>query len=190
MTTNLLKGVNLYLIGMMGSGKTTVGQILAQRLGYRFFDTDAVVEQAIGQSISQFFAAEGEAAFRKLETQVLAELAPYTRMTIATGGGIVLQRENWSYLRHGIILWLDVPLEQIEYRLAHDTSRPLLQGSELRIKLQTLMEQRRSLYAQADVHLVCRPEETPGQVADRAIEQIQAVLRSEASAPENLPSDE
>lgn len=177
--SDFLKGVNLYLIGMMGSGKTTVGRLLAEQLGYRFFDTDTVIEQVAKQSVSQIFAADGEAIFRQLETQVLAELSAYTRLTIATGGGIVLKRENWSYLHHGIVVWLDVPIAQLLERLQNDATRPLLQTADPAVQLQDLMAQRRSLYAQADVHVVCTSNESPEQVAARTIEQIKQVLKPE-----------
>lgn len=164
---------------MMGSGKTTVGKLLAQQLGYRFFDTDAVIEQVAKQSISEIFATEGEAAFRQLETQVLAELSSYTRLTIATGGGIILKPENWSYLHHGIVVWLDVPIAQLLDRLQTDQTRPLLQTADPAAKLQELMAQRRSFYAQADVHVVCIQTESPEQVAARTIAQIKQVLKPE-----------
>lgn len=82
---DFLKGTNIYLVGMMGAGKSTLGKILAHTLNYRFADTDAVIEQVTGQTISTLFAQEGESAFRALETQVLGQLATYTRMAIATG---------------------------------------------------------------------------------------------------------
>ena len=179
--TDLLKGVNLYLIGMMGVGKTTLGKLLAAKLNYRFFDTDAVVEQAAGQSIAEIFAQSGEDSFRQLETQVLSELCAYKALTIATGGGIVLRRENWSYLRHGIVLWLDVPLEQLQQRLQSDTTRPLLQAANRTAQLQALLEQRQSLYAQADVHVRCEVSESPATIADRAIDLIQQSLKSTSS---------
>lgn len=180
MVNNLLKGVNLYLIGMMGSGKTTVGRLLANELGYRFFDTDEVIEQAAGRSINDIFAQDGETAFRELETQVLAQLAPYTRMAIATGGGIVLQRMNWSYLRHGIVVWLDVPVEQLYERLKADQTRPLLQTPDPLKTLQTILNQRQNLYAQADAHIVVQPNETPEAIASRTLDEIRQVLRPEA----------
>lgn len=180
--SELLKGVNLYLIGMMGSGKTTIGRILAERLSYRFFDTDAVIEQVAGHPITQIFAESGEPEFRSLETKVLAELSAYTRLTIATGGGIILKRENWSYLRHGIVVWLDVPLDAIQTRLQGDTSRPLLQTEDLPMKLQSLLEQRQSLYAQADVRVTYQVGEMPEQIADRVLEQIRLVIKPETLA--------
>ncbi len=161
----------------MGSGKTTVGQHLAAHLDYRFFDTDTVVEQVAKQPIRELFAQSGEAEFRTLESQVLAELSAYTRLAIATGGGIVLKRKNWSYLRHGIIVWLDVPVEQLQRRLQADTTRPLLQEADPLTTLQALLAQRESLYAQADVHVCVAEDETPEQVATRAIALIQRVLK-------------
>lgn len=173
----LLKGVNLYLVGMMGAGKTTVGRLLANQLDYRFVDTDAVISQYAGKSITQLFAEEKEAAFRHLESQVLAQVCAYTNLAIATGGGIVLRRENWSYLHHGLVVWLDVPVELLYARLADDTTRPILQGTDLLAKLQTLLEQRQSLYAQADLRVTVSNEETPEQIATRVLEKIPSVLK-------------
>lgn len=174
---SLLKGVNLYLIGMMGTGKTTVGRLLAGRLGYGFVDTDAIVEQLSGKTISQLFAEQGEVAFRQIETKVLAEVCAYTHLAIATGGGIVMRQENWSYLHHGLIVWLDVPVEQLYVRLASDTTRPLLQDSDPLEKLRSLLEQRQPLYAQADLRITPSAQETPEQLAIRVLEEIPKVLK-------------
>lgn len=167
----------------MGAGKTTVGRLLAEELGYRFFDTDALIEQvAKGKSINEIFTTEGEAAFREMESQVLAELSTYTKLAIATGGGIVLQRKNWSYLQHGLVVWLDVPVELLIERLAEDATRPLLKDADPRRKLEMLLEQRRSLYAQADIKVTQQAGETPEQVAKRVIEAIPSVIKP-ASVP-------
>lgn len=174
-----LQGTNLYLIGMMGSGKSTIGQLVAQSLGYRFFDTDKVIEQATGQTINQIFATTGEAEFRQLETQVLAELSAYTRLVIATGGGIVAQPRNWSYLRHGLVIWLNVPLEVLYGRLKKDTSRPLLQTADPLAKLQLLLQERRSLYAQADLEMMVNPDELAEQVAERMLVELPNILKAE-----------
>jgi shikimate kinase len=177
------KKVNLYLIGMMGAGKSTIGELLAQELGYRFLDTDAVIAAAAGQPITEIFATSGEAAFRELETQVLGQVAAYQQMAIATGGGIVLQRQNWSYLRHGIVIWLDVPLDLLCDRLQNDSTRPILQGVDLRQTLQTLLEQRQHLYAQADVRIVTGADESPPQLAIRVLEEIKKSLKPEVRPP-------
>ncbi len=175
--SSLLKGVNLYLIGMMGSGKTTVGRLLAQQLSYGFVDTDNIVVQAAGKSINQIFAESGEAAFRQLEGDVLAQVCAYTKLTIATGGGIILQRENWGYLHHGLIVWLDAPVELLYTRLLEDTTRPLLQDVDPKGKLRSLLEQRTPLYSQADLRIPISEEETPAQIAAKVIEIIPGVLK-------------
>ena len=162
----------------MGAGKTSVGSLLAQHLNYRFFDTDALIEQVARQSINEIFANSGEDAFRQLESQVLGEISAYTKLTIATGGGIVLRRENWSYLHHGLIVWLDVPVEVLIARLAEDTTRPLLQNADPKGELERLLEQRQRLYAQADIQITVEAGETPEQVARRAIDLIPSVLKS------------
>jgi shikimate kinase len=182
--SNFLKGVNVFLVGLMGSGKTTVGRLVAEALGYRFFDTDGVIEQVAGQSVRNIFAAQGESGFRDLETQVLAELAGYTRLAIATGGGIILRQENWSYLRQGVVVWLDVPLEVLQERLQADTTRPLLQGHDLGLKLQTLQAERQSLYAQADVRVEYQPEESLEALAVRVITQIRQVIKPPLTPPD------
>jgi shikimate kinase len=181
LVSSLLQGVNLYLIGMMGAGKTTVGQLLAKHLGYGFLDTDSVITQSAGRSINQLFAEEGEAAFRQLESDVLAQVCAYTRLTIATGGGIILRTENWSYLHHGLVVWLDVPVELLYTRLAEDTTRPLLQDADPQGKLRSLLEQRTPLYSQADLKITVREEETPEDIANRVIEEIPSVLKPQVS---------
>jgi shikimate kinase len=118
-----------------------------------------------------------------LETNVLAELAAYTRLAIATGGGIVLKQDNWSYLHHGVIVWLDVSLETLQSRLQEDTTRPLLQETDLTTKLQTLLQQRQSLYAQADVHILCDRDAFPEQVVEQVLEGIQRVIKPTVTPP-------
>lgn len=181
----LLKGLNIYLIGMMGAGKTTVGQLLAQQLQYRFFDTDVLLSQVAGQSVSEIFASSGEDTFRELESKVLSELSAYTYLVAATGGGIVLRRENWSYLQQGLVVWLDVPIEILTVRLESDKSRPLLQDGNLVTKLESLWEQRQKLYAQADLRITIDGEETPEQIALRVVQTIPQVLKSKPIPPDN-----
>jgi shikimate kinase len=178
---HFLKGCNLYLIGMMGSGKTTIGQILAPQLEYRYFDTDTLIEQVVGQSIAEIFAESGEAAFREIETKVLSELCAYTHLVVATGGGIIKQQQNWSYLQHGVVVWLDVPVEQLYQRLQGDTTRPLLRDPDPMGKLRSLLDQRQSLYAQADVRVIVGPEDTPEQIATAVLGEIAKILKHQAN---------
>ncbi len=170
--SNILKGLNIYLIGMMGSGKTTVGQEIAKELKYRFFDTDAVVEAIAKKPISEIFQQEGEPYFRDLETKVLAELSTYTRSVISTGGGIIQQQINWSYLRQGLIVWLDVELEILKKRIARDETRPLAD------KLESLLKTRLPLYAQADLAIATKAEQTHSEISTKIIEAIPTVIKS------------
>ncbi|OUL36400.1 shikimate kinase [Nostoc sp. T09] len=179
--SSLLQGVNLYLIGMMGSGKTTVGRLLAKHLGYGFVDTDDVIVQAARKSINQLFAESGEAVFRQLESDVLAQVCAFTKLTIATGGGIVMRQENWSYLHHGLIVWLDAPVQLLYSRLQEDSTRPLLQDVDPQGKLRSLLEQRQRLYSQADLHITISAGETPEQIATRVVEAIPSVLKKPVS---------
>ncbi len=177
MVNNLLQGINLYLIGMMGAGKTTVGRLLARQLEYGFVDTDDLIEKAAKRTINQLFAEEGEATFRQLESDVLAQVCAFTKLTVSTGGGIIMRRENWSYLHHGLIVWLDVPVEILYSRLTEDTTRPLLQEADPKGKLRSLLEQRQPLYAQADLRITIGEEETPEQITTRVLETIPSVLK-------------
>lgn len=181
--TDLLKGANLYLIGMMGSGKTTVGTLLAQQLGYSFMDTDTVIEQVTKQSIPDFFAQHGEAEFRRIETQVLEQVAAYVRMVIATGGGLAAQVENWSHLQHGIVVWLDVDPQTLYQRLQGDRTRPLLQAEDPYQRLTELLDQRRSRYSQADVTVTIPANESPEETAERVLEAVRSVLKTAPATP-------
>jgi shikimate kinase len=162
---------------MMGSGKTTVGRLLAKHLGYGFVDTDDVIVQAAGKSINKLFAESGEAVFRQLESDVLAQICAFTKLTIATGGGIVMRQENWSYLHHGLIVWLDAPVELLYSRLQEDSTRPLLQDIDPQGKLRSLLEQRQRLYSQADLHITISAGETPEQIATRVVAAIPSILK-------------
>ena len=175
---DLLRGLSICLIGMMGTGKTTVGEILARKLNYRFFDTDVLLEQVASRTIAEIFANEGEEKFRDWESQVLRELAACTKSVIATGGGIVLRPINWSYLHYTLVIWLDAPVEVLAQRLLGDEARPLLQQGDLALRLQSLLEQRRSLYGQADLHILINAGQTPEAIAQEIIRQIPSVLKS------------
>jgi len=138
---------NVYLVGLMGAGKTTVGKALARHLGYRFLDSDHEVEVRTGVSLATIFEIEGEDGFRKREGQVIAELADLKRHVVATGGGSVLRPENRLVLRaSGTVVYLDVPLNTLYERTRHDRKRPLLQVKDPRQKLRDLLAERDPLY--------------------------------------------
>ena len=174
---DLLKGINVFLVGMMGTGKTTVGNLLARQLGYSFVDTDEVIEKTTGKTINQIFADEGEENFRQIESEVLSQLSAHTKLIVATGGGIVLRRFNWSYLHHGMVIWLDAPVDVLMARLQNDTTRPLLQNGNPAQVLQTLLDQRKNLYAEADLHIRISANDTPEQIVSRIIAEIPDVLK-------------
>lgn len=176
-----LKKTNLYLVGMMGVGKTTIGRKLANRLGYRFLDTDALIEQSTGKSVTALFESEGEATFREIETQVLSQVTTHTSLVVATGGGIVTEQMNWSYLHHGVVIWLDVPVPVIVSRLSGDSSRPLLQGVDLSTKLTELLTARQRQYAQADIRIGYEGR-SMGKTCDRILTAIENRLRTDSIA--------
>lgn len=140
---------------------------MAKRLGYRFFDTDTLIEQVTTQSIPNIFQTSGEEGFRTLESQVLDKLAPYTRLVVSTGGGIVLRSENWGYLQQGVVAWINVPLEELQRRLQGNQNRPLLQREDWQEQLAHLLATRRRLYEAADIHLNVSAGESPKVICDR-----------------------
>ena len=172
-----LAGRSLYLVGMMGSGKTSTGRPLAERLGYGFVDADAVIEQAAGCSIPDIFDRDGEAGFRSLESQVLSAISQRHSLVVATGGGVVTQPENWGMLHSGIVIWLDVMPDQLLQRLnADSTVRPLLQTADPEAALNALLNERRPLYAEADLTVVIN-DETPEAVADGILQLVPSLLK-------------
>jgi len=177
-----LEGLNLYLVGMMGSGKSTAGRHLAQQLGYRFLDADSSLEQVAGRPIPEIFATDGEAEFRRLEAAVLNQIASWHSLVVATGGGVVTQPQNWGQLHQGVVIWLDAPEALLLQRLSADpTPRPLMEAPDPAARLAELLEQRRPLYAQADLHI-----EQDGRPADQVAAQILKALPSvikQRSAP-------
>jgi shikimate kinase len=135
------------LIGMPGSGKTTVGRQLARRLGLPFIDSDQEIEQRIRCPIRAFFEREGEAAFRDVEESVLQELTQGAAGVLATGGGAVLRPSNRERLRAGgQVIYLRSTTEELFRRVRHDSNRPLLQVADPMARLRSLYEERDPLY--------------------------------------------
>ena len=144
---------NIYLVGPMGSGKTTIGQRLAKLLGLRFLDCDHELETQTGASVGLIFDVEGEEGFRARETRMLEELTKRSGVLVATGGGVVLREENRKMLSEtGLVVYLRTPVNQQLRRLGRDRSRPLLQTPDRKQKLSLLAEQRNPLYREiADI---------------------------------------
>ena len=157
---------NIILCGFMGTGKSSVGRILAERLGWQFVDTDALIEQREGRTVSAIFAGDGEAKFRDLESALAAELMNYHHTVIATGGGIVLKAENRASMdRAGLVICLDAPADEIVKRLAQFTDRPLLAGANPAARVAELLAQRKTAYGAIQQH-VDTSDRSPEQVAD------------------------
>jgi shikimate kinase len=148
----LLSG-NLIFVGMMGSGKTTVGRALARHLGKGFVDSDEEIQKRTGVNIPYIFDVEGESGFRQRESAVLADLVKRDNMVLATGGGVVLEEQNRTLLEQsGIVVYLRANVNDLWHRTRHDRNRPLLQTNDPYGKLMELYQQRDPLYRQvADI---------------------------------------
>ncbi len=144
---------NIYLVGLMGAGKTTIGKVLARRLSYSFIDSDHEIARRTGVSVPTIFEIEGEEGFRKREAQIIAEIAALDTQVVATGGGVVLRPENRQLLlSNGLVVYLNVPLHTLYERTRHDKNRPLLQVQDPLQKLKELHIQRDPLYREvADI---------------------------------------
>ncbi len=145
---NLKNQNHIILIGPMGAGKSTVGSILAHKLGVGFYDVDNELEKCCGVSVNLIFEIEKEKGFRKRETQMLSKLLKKPPAIIATGGGIIVTPENIALLKqsHAVIIYLKTDVKQQLYRLRKDKKRPLLQCDDRKLKLQQMAQIRNPLY--------------------------------------------
>ena len=140
---------NIFLVGMMGAGKTTVGKLLAQHSGKTFVDSDEEIQRRTGVTIPHIFDVEGEAGFRQREANVIQALVKLDNIVLATGGGAVLSEQNRDALRcNGIVVYLKSSVHDLWQRTRHDHNRPLLQTADPRARLKDLYEQRDPLYTQ------------------------------------------
>jgi shikimate kinase len=138
---------NIVLVGFMGSGKTSIGRLVAQELGFQFIDTDAVIVERTGMQVAEIFELYGEVWFRAEESATLRSLGIVNRAVISTGGGIVLREENRALLGElGLVVWLTASEEVIYERVARNKKRPLLQTANPRETVQALLAARRPLY--------------------------------------------
>jgi len=174
---------HLYLVGNMGSGKTTVGRLVAQRLQLPFYDLDQQIEQATGQTIANLFAQRGEQAFRELECDMLTQTIFVPRGVIATGGGVVLNERNRRLMRHrGWVIYLRASPETLWQRLQHTTDRPLLRTELPYETLQAIAQAREPLYQEAD-WVIDTDALCPEEVADAIVR----VLKPTPDAPLVIP---
>ena len=158
-----IQGVNVYLVGMPGSGKTTLGRMLAEGLNYRWMDLDQFIEQKLGKTATKVFEEDGEETWRKQETLGMGALQTYVQTVVSTGGGIMQRKENFPFLHSGLIVWLDLPPDGIIARLQASgeiAKRPLLkQAADPVAVLRELYDARKTNYALADVRVVLRAED-------------------------------
>lgn len=164
---------NIYFVGMMGTGKTSVGRHLARSLKRDFFDSDQIIEARAGVSISWIFDLEGEEGFRNREQTVISELTALAGIVLSTGGGAVLRLENRRLLRsRGCVIHLHGPVEQLHRRLSRDRGRPLLQKGGRKDTLRRLWAERSGLYEE-----VCDYRFLSGGGAKPLADKIEATLR-------------
>jgi shikimate kinase len=154
----------IVLVGAPGSGKSTVGALLAERLGVTFRDADAVIVERAGKSIAEIFADDGESVFRTLEEEIAAELVPLPGV-LSLGGGAVLSAATREALRGHQVVWLRVGLTQSVKRVGLDTARPLLLGN-VRGRLLRLLNERAALYNEVATEVVDTDDTTPAEVVE------------------------
>lgn len=164
---------NIFLVGLMGAGKTTVGKMLAKHLGKTFYDSDHEIEKRTGVKIPLIFEIEGEAGFRARESTAIDELTQYDQIVLATGGGAVLNQKNREALsQRGTVIYLRASVEDLWQRTRHDKNRPLLQTQDPQEKLRELFAQRDPLYQEvADIII-----DTSKQTVQSLVQQLEQKL--------------
>lgn len=168
---------NIALIGFMGTGKSTVGRLVAEQLKFDLLDTDALIEERSGKKITEIFAKNGEPAFRELESQLVEELSKRTRVVISTGGGLPTNPANLASLKtHALVVCLWANPENIFARVREQSHRPLLNDPDPLGKIRSLLASREQFYKQADV-LLNSDLRSAREVAQQVINQFRLVTR-------------
>ena len=171
----LAKNNNIFLIGPMGSGKTSVGKIIAKALAKEFHDTDQEIEANTGVDISYVFDVEGETGFRKREEKLVEVITQKKNIVLATGGGAIESENNRRCLaNNGFVIYLETSLEDQVLRAKPSRKRPLLQNVEPKKKLQELMQKRKSLYESIADTIVKTEGHNPHSLAKQVIENFDA----------------
>lgn len=163
---------NIYFIGLMGAGKTTIGRLLAKQMGREFYDSDHEIERKTGVKIPLIFELEGEVGFRKRETTAIEELSQLDKVVVATGGGAVLLEENRNHLKNtGKVIYLRAQVGDLYQRTRNDKSRPLLQGANPKLKLEQLYKARDPIYTALADYIVDTGAQSAIDITNR-IEQL------------------
>jgi shikimate kinase len=169
---------NIALVGFMGTGKSTVGQLVASMLHFKFLDTDEMIERMAGKRISDIFTSDGEARFREYESQVVQQLKELDHSVFATGGGLITNPENLASLKqHSLLVCLWCSPEMIVKRVGHQSHRPLLRVENPLERVRTLLNERAPFYRQADV-LLSSEFRKPREVATHVVHQFRSVTRA------------
>ena len=167
---------NLILVGMMGSGKTTMGRALAKHFGKEFVDSDEAVQQRTGVTIPHIFDVEGEPGFRMREAAALAELVKRDGLVIATGGGAILDESNRALMQqNAIVIYLKASVHDLWQRTRHDRNRPLLQTDDPHAKLTELFQQRDELYQQVADLVIHSGKQSAHSVMLLLVNEIEAL---------------
>jgi len=161
---------NIYLVGFMGSGKSTVGKILAERLNMNFVDIDKLIEEKEGMKIKDIFEQKGESYFRELERKQIEAIVNQERLVVSTGGGLGANLDNMNLMKkNGDVVWLDVSLNTALDRLKNDQDRPLLKQPKEKIK--QLFEERKNVYRLANIRINA-DKKTPSQIVEEILTKI------------------
>ena len=164
---------NIFLVGLMGAGKTSVGRQLARRLGKTFYDCDHEIERATGVKVAVIFEIEGETGFRAREAKTLAELVKHRDIVLATGGGAVLSADNRKQLsENGVVIYLRAAPADLWSRTRHDRNRPLLKTGDPMARLQQLYDERDPLYRQVADIVVDTGSQSLGSLAHKLEHQL------------------
>ena len=170
---------NIYLVGLMGAGKTTIGRQLARTLKLPFYDSDKAIEESTGVDIPTIFEFEGEDGFRDREQKMIQQLAEMRGIVLATGGGAILREENRNILKkNGFIVYLQCSIDRIVERTRRDTQRPLLQTENPRARIETLFVQREPLYLSCADFKVDTGVMSSKDVVGRILEAYQSIHRN------------
>lgn len=166
-------GRHIILIGFMGAGKTTIGQVLAQRLKRPLFDTDQLIEEQAGMTVSRIFEVHGEERFRTMETETIRTMISSGEdWVLSVGGGLPLREENRTLLKQaGTVVYLRVRPETVLDRLKGDTTRPLLQGGDVREKVETLLSYRSPFYEEAAHVTIDVDGKIPEEIGDEILKR-------------------
>jgi shikimate kinase len=161
---------NIYLVGFMGSGKSTVGKILAEKLNMNFIDIDKLIEEKEGMKIKDIFEQKGESYFRELERKQIEAIVNQEGLVVSTGGGLGANLDNMNLMKkNGDVVWLDVSLNTVLDRLKNDQDRPLLKQPIEKIK--QLFEERKNVYRLANIRINA-DKKTPSQIVEEILTKI------------------